>query len=262
MERIVHFYWHQGFDEMPRELWRIPKLWADLNPNHKLAYWDAKNIGKLVKEHYPLLAGVFDRIARTDTEKVAAVKSSDLARLLILHHHGGFYVDTDCEPFLPLSHLFGGSLVRHRFAKFDYSRNNSPPTVLSAGDDPFEREVVDWSRYDLVLSREHQLNPELGGCAAANTAIMARKGSPLLEAIISAVLPDWNEKVLRFCGPHAISKAIRATLPAFKGKAYMLPPWYLLWQTSDMGAPWKHTVCRHMNRLDWTNLSDPVPWDC
>lgn len=261
MEKNISLVWWQGFENMPSELWGFPRMWGELNPGHQILYWDSKNIGKLVAEHYPLLAGIFARIARTETEKVAAVKSSDLARLLILHHHGGLYVDTDTEPFLPVATLFGGPLVRHRFAKFDYSRNGSEPTVLSDGDEPHEKETVDWSKYEMILSREHHPSAELGGALASNAAIMARKGSKLLEAIISGILPDWKEPVLRFAGPLAFSRSLLNAVPAHRGKAYTLPPWYLTWQPHDQGPPWRHTISAHHNRMEWTDKSRPVPWD-
>lgn len=257
MEKLIHFCWTQGFDKMPKELWGIPQQWRELNPSHQLMFWDSGNIMKLVHEHYPLLTGIFDRISKTETEKVAAVKCSDLARLLILHHHGGHYVDTDCTPFLPLGTLFEGPLVRHRFAQFDYS----DPSPLSDGDAPDEKETVDWSRYELILSREHHPSAEFGGCLAANTLITAPwKGSKLLEDIISRLLPDWNNRVLQFAGPLAFSRALMASVPFHKGKAYLLPPWYMLW-SAGMGKPWKHCVSAHQNILSWCDFNAPVPWD-
>ena len=265
MEKNLHFLWLNDFSHCPPELLGNPARWRALNPGWQLMLWNRADILKFVSREYPMLLGIFRVIEETSTEKVAAVKQSDLARLLILHHYGGAYVDMDCAPLLPLSSLFGepfGSSpeVRHRFTPFTYARGDTPPTVLDP-DAPAD-DLAEWGKYSLIFSREHQPDPELGTAKVSNAVIIARKGSSLLADIISRLIPHWNEQVLKFCGPHAITKALLelSKTEEHKGKAYVLPPHYLTWQPHDQGEPWERAIAIHENQLSWCDFSKPVPW--
>lgn len=266
MEKLLHFIWLPSFDKCPSQLWENPAKWQELNPQHRIRLWNGADILNLVHREFPLLTGIFRAIEEFSTDNVSAVKASDLARLLILYRYGGTYADMDTVPLLPISSLFGDPFgtspeVRHRFTPFTYSRGQTLPSVLSKEDE--RTELADWNRYDLIFSREHHPNQELGGALVANTVIHARAGSKLLADIIAHLIPNWGDKVLKFAGPFAISKALRnlVKVPAHKGKTYVLPPWYFLWQTWDMGPAWHRTICLHENRMDWTKKSDPVPWN-
>jgi len=267
MEKLIHQIWLPGFDSCPPSLWPNPAKWEALNPGWRVRLWDGADILKFVEQNYPLLLGIFRSIQECSTDKVAAVKQSDLARLLILHHFGGIYADLDMTPLLPLSSLFGDPFgtspdVRHRFTEFKYSRGKTQPTVLSEDDE--HRELADWRKYELILSREHLPNTELGGYLVSNAFIIApQPGSKLLEGIISRIVPQWGERVLRFGGPFAISRALKelVAIPKHKGKAYVLPPYFFLWQPHDQGPPWKWTICTHENQLSWCDMSAAVPWN-
>lgn len=257
MEKIIHFIWWQGIPNAPDVLQPIPIKWGKLNLEHRILLWDGPRVTQFIHRHYPWWGQWFERIGEDEAANVAIIKKCDFARLLILHHHGGVYADLDCEPYLPLNSLFGQDLVRHRFTPFQYSRNFSSPTILAEDADP---RTVDWSRYDLILSREHLPN-ESGEFSVANTVMCARKGCPMLRTMAEECVPRSADKVLDFAGPRALSRILRENLDSARGKVFTLPPWYFLWQTHDMGEPWTHAISRHLNRLDWADKTLSKPWE-
>lgn len=259
MEKIIHVIWWQGVASAPDEIQPHPFQWGRLNPDHRIMLWDAQKITELVYRHYRNWFGAFDSIGTGEASKVAVIKKCDFARLLILHHYGGVYVDLDCPPVKSLDSLFGQNLIRHRFTPFRYSRNFSTPTVLLKDNE--NTTEIDWGKYDLILSREHLPNREAGGYLAANTVMCARQQSPLLKLLASECLPNAANRVLDFAGPRAVSRVIRENPEKFRGRTFTLPPWYFLWQTHDMGEPWEHTVCCHLNRLDWADKTLADPWE-
>ena len=254
----LHFIWFQGLDHAPAALRPIPGKWAELNPGCTVKVWDGEMIRTMVSMFYPELLDFYEAIGEDEADNIRVIKKCDFARLLILHHHGGMYLDMDCDPLRPLDSLFLDGTVRHRLSPFRYARHGYPPSVLPENEDPVP---VDFNRYELILSREHEPNEDLGGYNAANTVIIARAGSPLLLEMIMGCLGRERMKVLEFAGPLGLSKWLTARAGRLKGRVLMLPPYYFLWQAHDMGPPWRGTVCLHMNRLVWTDRTKAVPWD-
>lgn len=255
---ILHFIWFQGLDHAPEALRHIPGKWQEMNPECTVMMWDWEKIAELIMFHYPHFTEFYQGIGEGESDNIAVIKKCDFARLLILHRYGGMYLDMDCDPLRPLDNLFADGTVCHRLTPFRYARHGYPPSELPENGDPLP---VDFNKYELILSREHEPNAELGGYNAANTVIIAQAGSPLLLEMIMGCLDRAGLKVLEFAGPLGLSKWLTARADRLKGRVLMLPPYYFLWQVHDMGPPWRGTICLHMNRLDWTDRTKAVPWD-
>ena len=258
MTNIFHLIWFQGFQNLPKELSGVPKLWGRLNPNYTVMQWCGEKLSHFVALNYPQFCDFYGSLGEGQPENVMIVKRCDFARLLLLHRYGGWYFDVDCLPVLPMSYLLDSGQVHHRNTPFSYSRDSSHPTVLGTDPAPL---AVDFGSYEMVMSREHLPNPALGGYPVSNTVIYAKAGSPLLMEMIEGCVSRAGEKVLDFAGPIGLGRWVRERADTLKGKLLVLPPFYFLWQTHDQGTPWEGTICCHLNRLDWTDKTKEVPWD-
>ena len=254
MIREIHFIWFQGIAEAPVELRKVPERWQALNPGYNIRIWDEPSLFWFLKEKYPAMVDFYSRIGDGETANIRTIKKCDFVRLLLLHHFGGWYFDLDCLPLHPLSSLLQSGGVMHRHTEFTYGEY---PTVLP----PAQLTPVDFESYELILTREHLPNIDLGGHSVANSAIYAAPGSDLLLNLVHAIMLKGRENVLSFAGPHAFSRFLLDNLSDAKGKVLCLPPFYFLWQEWDMGKAWEHTVCLHMNRMDWGDKTRSTPWD-
>ncbi len=262
MQKTLHFMWFQGLTAAPPELQDMPRKWKAMNPDYTVKVWDEKEILTFVASVFPTYLAFFKNIGFGEAPNIAVIKKCDFARLLILFAFGGAYVDLDCVPVRPISTLLDGGAVEHSFTKFEYSRNNSFPSKLKDRDAlPIQ---TDFSKYELIVSREHCHNPTLGGFPIANTVMFGRAGSSLLSEMIVGCVANVKEKVLAFAGPFGLSKYLKGRVHELAGRVLTLPPYYFLWQLHDMGPAWKNTVCCHLNRMDWVDWSNPekkFPWD-
>lgn len=252
--------WFQGLNAAPAELQDIPRRWGEMNPGYSVKIWDEARILQFIGQTYSKLFRFFCDIGKGENERVATIKKCDFARLLILHAFGGAYIDLDCLPLKPINSLWDSSQVAHRFTPFIYSRNSSHPSILQ--DKDAQPQIVDFYQYEMIFSREHCPNEELQGYPIANTVMWGKKGAPLMMEIVSQVMQNAGEKVLGFAGPLAISRYLKSKVKTLSGRALTLPPYYFLWQKHDMGPAWKHTICYHLNRMDWADKDALVPWDC
>ena len=99
---IIHQTWKNA--QVPEQYRAWHDSWKRLNPGFEVRLWTDADIAKFVATHYPEWQSVM-RGYRVPISRI------DLARYLILHHHGGVYADLDEEclkPFAPL-------LVGHTF---------------------------------------------------------------------------------------------------------------------------------------------------
>ncbi len=254
----LHFIWWQGLKASPEAIQGNPAKWRKLNPGHKVKVWTGAAITRFVKREYPSYYAAFRRIGHNEAPNISIIKKCDFARLLILHHFGGAYIDLDCEPFRPLGSLLFSGEVHHRHTPFTYSREGSMPSTIPCCDPaPLQ---IDLTRYELIVSREHEMSYG-EGWNAANTVMIAKAGGNVLARMIEALLPRAGMKVLDFAGPSGVTWWLRRNARKIRGKVLCIPPYYFLWQLHDMGPRWSKTICCHHNRLDWCDKSKEIPWD-
>lgn len=87
MSRLVHQFWHDG--SPPEKLKRFMGSWQDESVGYVL--WSLDDVREQFPEVKPLL-----KLAQT-IWGVNHRAESDIARIAILKHYGGLYVDADCE---------------------------------------------------------------------------------------------------------------------------------------------------------------------
>ena len=104
-DSLVNIIWLQASDYVPNKR-LIPlgiknnyNLIRKLNKNINLITWDKTDIKKLIQQEYPEYIDVFNRIK--DLRFL-----SDLSRLIILYHKGGYYIDID-QQLLKSFDMFG-----------------------------------------------------------------------------------------------------------------------------------------------------------
>lgn len=101
----IHQIWIQGFKELPLELKQKHKLLKKHNPNYRVTLWDEPKIKKLLKK-YPKMDYFYNNLENfTGMVKIYQSKS-DIARLVILYEHGGFYIDIDYYCPISLDRLY------------------------------------------------------------------------------------------------------------------------------------------------------------
>lgn len=94
--RLLHFVWVGG--PMPARLRRFVQSWATVHPDWDVRMWGDDDLGWL--QNFPLFNAA-DVIAG----RYAGQLMSDIARIEILHRHGGVYVDCDFEALRPIDDL-------------------------------------------------------------------------------------------------------------------------------------------------------------
>ena len=90
--RIIHQIWFQlngGPVTPPAEYDEMRASWRRLHPGWVFMDWNLEKSRQLLLDHYPEYLELFDGYKR-DIFRI------DSIRYFILHHYGGFYVDTDC----------------------------------------------------------------------------------------------------------------------------------------------------------------------
>jgi mannosyltransferase OCH1-like enzyme len=87
--RIIHRIW-LGDAPIPETFQGFGEEWARLHPDWTMWLWTDENVN---------VDGLANRADYLIATEVA--KRSDLLRLELLVHHGGFYVDMDMEPLQP-----------------------------------------------------------------------------------------------------------------------------------------------------------------
>lgn len=95
--KIIHQMWVQGFENMPNQYQLWSNLWQEKNPNWEYKFWYEENTITFLKENYPQYIDVYTNLI--------TVKKTDFFRLILLHHFGGVWVDTDTYPLQPLDDL-------------------------------------------------------------------------------------------------------------------------------------------------------------
>ncbi len=97
--RIIHQTWRTA--DVPPEWSRLAATWRAHHPDWEFRLWTDADNGRLVAEHYPELAVQYASCSYGS-------QRADFARYLILHRHGGVYVDLDMDCLRPLDPLLEG----------------------------------------------------------------------------------------------------------------------------------------------------------
>lgn len=97
--RILHGFWFSGA-EKPKQYQQCFESWSKFCPSYEIREWTTTNYDTT---KHPFL--------RKAVELGAWAFASDYARLDVLYHYGGFYLDMDVELIKPLDDLLHNSVV-------------------------------------------------------------------------------------------------------------------------------------------------------
>ncbi|MGE0702631.1 MAG: glycosyltransferase family 32 protein, partial [Vicinamibacterales bacterium] len=97
--RIIHQTWRTA--DVPPEWSRLAATWRNHHPDWELRLWTDADNERLVRDHYPELAAQYASCPY-------GIQRADFARYLILHRHGGVYVDLDMDCLRPVDSLLEG----------------------------------------------------------------------------------------------------------------------------------------------------------
>ena len=86
--KVIHQIWWQGINKIPDKYQSFRQSWIDNHKGWNVICWDKKKILELVKFYYPHLLKLIKFYPNM-------IQKIDMAKYIILYHHGGFYVDMD-----------------------------------------------------------------------------------------------------------------------------------------------------------------------
>ncbi|WP_400087345.1 glycosyltransferase [Yoonia sp. R78084] len=95
--KIIHQTWRDHNLPVPKA-W--PESWQRHNPDWEYRLWTDDDLLAFVRQCYPELEALYLSYPKP-------VQRADMARYLILHHHGGVYADIDTECMAPLDIIAG-----------------------------------------------------------------------------------------------------------------------------------------------------------
>ncbi len=171
--RIIHQMWLPSWRQAPAQCRSFRAAWCALNPDWEYRFWDLQDVERLIS-HYGLTP-LWEDLKREKTIKLA-----DLARIVVLYHFGGLYVDMDIEPVSPLECHPAIGCQKH----------------------PDEHHIA-----ACVEDNYYGIDPEM---RVNNGFIAATAKHPALWTMIRAAHPYRFRAVLDFMGPRALGRAIRA----------------------------------------------------
>src|SRR5260221_13668619 len=97
--KIIHQSWKV---ETVPERWRaFQESWRRNHPDYEYRFWTDDANRAFIAGVFPEFLAVYDGYRH-------AVSRADLARYLVVCHHGGVYADLDCESLKPLDDLLSG----------------------------------------------------------------------------------------------------------------------------------------------------------
>lgn len=148
MDRIpstIHYFWIND-GEMPELVKKCIKSWENKLPDFKIKYWNAENfninICQYTKEAF-------------EAKKYAFV--SDYARLYVLYHEGGIYLDTDVEVLKNFDDL----LDNPAFAGFENDHAIATCILGSQKGNPIFKKLLDYysTKSFILPNGEYDLTP-------------------------------------------------------------------------------------------------------
>ncbi|PAA62426.1 hypothetical protein BOX15_Mlig008309g2 [Macrostomum lignano] len=169
-------------------------------------HWDDKQISELISKHYPYLVQSYRKL-------VNGLERSDIGRLVVLHHVGGLYVDTDVE------------LLR------DPTPLLRPSQLQEAGLTPnFDCESAVWSQEPI----EHAAFPFDLPALILNAVMMSRANHSFLSFVLTNWPPWFEQNWAKKRGRKSID-AVHVTGPVMLQKFYKK---YTALKQSDRPADW------------------------
>src|SRR6187402_370569 len=101
IEKIIHQIWFQGKNNIPMSYPNYSDSWIKNNPDYEYVFWDQQKINKLINMYYPQYKEKYNAYTQI-------INKIDMAKLIILYHYGGIFVDLDSESFKPINKLLHG----------------------------------------------------------------------------------------------------------------------------------------------------------
>ena len=87
-QSIHQIFFFETSDTIPEKLETARRTWLAHHPGYKYTLWNKTSINGLIDAHYPEVRRMYDSYAHW-------VMRADVARYLVLHKYGGWYVDMD-----------------------------------------------------------------------------------------------------------------------------------------------------------------------
>ena len=97
---IIHQSWKSR--DIPEQWQALQQTWRALHPHHEYRFWTDEDNRNFIQCHHPDLMALHDGYE-------LAIHRAELARYLVLRHHGGIYVDMDFEALRPIDDLVAGA---------------------------------------------------------------------------------------------------------------------------------------------------------
>lgn len=98
--QIIHQSWKTN--DVPEPWLALQRTWQSLHPAYEYHFWTDADNRDFIERHAPDFLALYDGYP-------LAIQRAELARYLILRHHGGLYVDIDFEALRPMDDLFAGA---------------------------------------------------------------------------------------------------------------------------------------------------------
>lgn len=159
--KIIHYCWF-GDKPMPKMAKKCLKSWKKYCPDYEIKLWNEKNFdlncNQYIKEAF-------------EAKKWAFI--TDYARLYIVYHYGGIYLDTDVELVHPLDSL----LDCHAFFGIEATPNKCIATGLGFGAEKghlMVKEILE--QYDDIHFKLEDGQYDLTPCPDRNTLIFEKYG--------------------------------------------------------------------------------------
>lgn len=184
--RIIHQMWLPCWKQAPAQCRAYRAKWCALNPDWDYRFWDLGAVESLVA-HYGLTA------LWNDLKAERTIKMADMARIVVLYHHGGLYVDMDIEPIAPLA------------CSVEIGRQDND---------------LEHSLAAAVEQNYYGIDPEL---RLNNGFIAATAKHPALWTMIKASYAYRFSPVLDFMGPRALARAVRDSHIALPASRILSP---------------------------------------
>lgn len=159
IEKNLHFIWDKGYDAMPKDYKYNVQSWTRHHPGWNIYFWDKTKMDRLVQNHYPEFLNLWKSC-------VHIMENIDIIKFIILHHHGGVYVDTDILCMKPYPEDFlRGQFVVSKLRTDDLCNNEiCLPVIVSS--------LFKWANPKLML----------------NSGFYAgKKGSPILHNLVKEI---------------------------------------------------------------------------
>lgn len=167
--KIIHYIW-LGKNPKPREVNVCIKSWNRYCPDYKIIEWNEDNL--------PVIENQYFREAYNAKKWAYA---SDYARLWVIYHYGGIYLDTDVELIKSLDSLL------HHSCFFGRKKGSLVNTGLGFGAEkghPIIKDMLD--DYEGVPFVKESGEFDLESCPSRNSQCLIQRGM-LLEDVYQEI---------------------------------------------------------------------------